>query len=450
MHIKGSGNIKQERCKFNRINCSFYFYVALVFLLGVNFESVAQIQKPKTPQASTFTPINPTNSYSTQNTNIQPKQNQSIPTYQNDIRQQQEKRKLIQEIQNERTTYSKPTVKYDLPSYQYLSESKYYKTAFEEISNMNDSTFTILRANFLTENAYYENKGDYQHFDKFIEQIGDFIKAKMKELNYNQESNLDKNLILLQFFSDTLKLKSRDLEHLPFKYDFADYMAYDHWENMFVEKLLSTNKGQCHSMPLLYLILAEEIGAKAHLAMSPNHSYIKFQNNNGTWINVELTNGMLTTDAFILQSGYMKAEALQNKVYMQPLTEQQLKAQILVDLAKGYAIKFGYDSFVEQVLEKAIELYPNSMYAQTVMSDYKTIRFMYVAKQLNVPEEKIHLYPKAEKLLKEMREQYNIVDNLGYEEMPLSAYEKWLNSLNEESKKQQSKQILLKLNQTKN
>jgi hypothetical protein len=153
---------------------------------------------------------------------------------------------------------------------------------------------------------------------------------------------------------------------------------------MFVEKLLQSNKGQCHSLPLLYLILAEEINAKAYLSFSPNHSYIKFKDNNGKWINVELTNGMLTTDAFVLQSGYMKAEALQNKIYMQPLTERQLLSEIMVDLAKGYSVKFGYDEFVEQVIDKAIELYPNNVFAQMVKSDYRTLKFHYVAQQLGL------------------------------------------------------------------
>ena len=80
---------------------------------------------------------------------------------------------------------------------------------------------------------------------------------------------------------------------------------------MFVQKLLVTGKGQCNSLPKLYLILAEEIGAEAHLALSPNHSYIKFPDDEGNWHNIELTNNMLTTDAFILNSGYVKAEAIQ-------------------------------------------------------------------------------------------------------------------------------------------
>ena len=415
----------------------------LTILLSVN--SYGQIQTPKTPTFDRHTPINPTPSYQTPQQNL-PKTNVTT-IYENDLKRQRARQQMIQEVYKEaEMTNSKPAINYNLPSYKHISATSYYRTAFSELSKMADSTFSVRKANFIVENAFYENQGDYENFDKIVAQIGQFLTWKMEELNYNEDNNLHKNLILFQFFSDTLKIESKNLEHLPFKYEFDDYMGHNDWSNMFVSKLLQTNKGQCHSLPLLYLILAEEIGAEAYLAFSPNHSYIKFQDDNGKWINVELTNGMLTTDAFVLQSGYMKAEALQNKIYMQPLTEKQLLSEMMVDLAKGYSVKFGYDEFVEEIIEKAIELYPNNVFAQMVKSDYRTLHFMYVQKQLNVAPNQIHQYPEAKALLDKMYEQYNLVDNLGYEDMPLEDYEKWLNSLNQAKTKQESQQIMIKLN----
>ena len=270
----------------------------------------------------------------------------------------------------------------------------------------------------------------------------------MQELGYEENSNQSKNLILYQFFADTLELRSKNMIHYPFQYDFEDYMGFEDWSNMFVEKALATNSGQCHSLPLLYLILAEQIGAKAHLAYSPNHTYVRFKDDVGNWHNVELTNGMLTTDAFILLSGYIKAEALQNEIYMNPLDEKQLLSHILFDLAKGYAVKYGYDEFVKEVIDKAIELYPNNINAQMVMSDFKTLRFQYVQKQLNISPQNIDNYPKAKELLDEMLAQYDRLDNLGFENMPLDAYENWLNSLNEAKQKQESNQLFMNLNKS--
>lgn len=367
--------------------------------------------------------------------------------HKNNLEIQLEKRNIITEIYQEiKETDKTHTINYNPPSFPLTSRTTPYHFAFQKLTTMSDSSYSIQKAIFLVENAYYENQGDFTDFNKVISEIGHFLRWKMEELNYDENSNIAKNLILFQFFSDTLKIEPKNLEHLPFQYDFDDYLGDKNWENMFISKLLRTNKGQCHSLPLLYMILAEEIGANAHLSFSPNHSYIKFQDDNGKWINIELTNGMLTTDAFILQSGYIKAEALQNKIYMQPISKKQLLSAFMVDLAKGYANKFGYDQFVINVIEKAIELYPNNINAQLVKSDLKTMHFFYVQKQLNVGEDKIQHYPKAKALLDEMYAQYKLVDKLGFEKMPMDDYEKWLSSLNEAKSKQDNKQLMLKLN----
>jgi hypothetical protein len=139
--------------------------------------------------------------------------------------------------------------------------------------------------------------------------------------------------MLFQFFSEELKLGNQ--KHLPFKYDFQDYMGINDYSKMFVTKLIHSGSGQCHSMPLLYLILAEEIGAEAFLSFSPNHSYIKFQDDKNKWFNIELTNGMLTASSFMLNSGFIKAEAMQSEIYMQNLSKQELLSQLYVDLASG-------------------------------------------------------------------------------------------------------------------
>ena len=60
--------------------------------------------------------------------------------------------------------------------------------------------------------------------------------------------------------------------------------------------------------------------------------------------------------------------------------------------------------------------------------------------------QKIAQYPKAKQAFIARNMQYDKMDNLGYQEMPADAYEKWLNSLNEAHQKQQSEQIFIDLN----
>ncbi len=101
--------------------------------------------------------------------------------------------------------------------------------------------------------------------------------------------------------------------HKAFEYDFKDYLGEKDWSKMFVSKLLKTGSGQCHSMPQYYLMLAEAMGTEAFLALAPNHSYIRFIDDEGKLRNIELTNGMFSTNTFLLESGYIKSEALQIK-----------------------------------------------------------------------------------------------------------------------------------------
>ncbi len=328
--------------------------------------------------------------------------------------------------------------------------AKFYREAFEKLSVSADKGMSVKESVFIVENAYYEGKKDYSEFEKTIKQTGDFLREKLNELGYNKNSNLAKNFLLFQFFADTLKLQSKNLEHLPLTYDFDDYMGQDNWSKMFVHKLLETGKGQCNSLPRLYMVLAEEINAKAHLAYSPNHTYVKFQDNNNKrkWYNVELTNGMLTTDDFIFQAGFIKAEAIQNKIYMQPLTDKQFMGGQLVELALGYIQKYGYDEFVGQVIDRALQIDPQSIQGHLVKSNFLTTKLDLLLLELQITKEnfnKIRNYPIAMSLFKERQSQYDKVDELGYAEMPPEMYQNWLASLKDEKQKQDNNNIRLKV-----
>ena len=441
-----NGQQKQDLIRGSRVS-----NILTIGLLFCSLTTLGQVPIPQPPTPATFQPVISGQSSQKPNNNYQPNYPKSngLDQYEKDHQRQIEQQRQLNEIYWEIEESNRTSVKYDLPSCSSFQGTEAYRSAFSEILKMTsgERKFNIKEANFLVENAYFENKANYDAFNKTIGQITEFLTIKMKDFGYNPNSNLAKNILLYRFFSDTLEIKSKNLIHYPIKYDFEDYLGKEDWTKMFVIKTLATNSGQCHSLPLLYLILADEIGAKAQLSFSPSHTYIKFQDDNGKWYNVELTNGMFTTDAFVLQSGYIKSEAVSNKIYMQPLKENQLLAHVLYDLAKGYASKYCYDSFVESVINKAIELDPNNINAQMVLSDYRTMRFQYVISQIKEPPQQIHKYPRAKALLDEMYAQYDVLDNLGFEDMPEAEYEKWLNSLNDAKQKQQSQELFQGLNQ---
>lgn len=423
-----------------------------VLFLIFNLNIFGQIQPPKTPTIHNFEPMVPGQSYPNQNPNTNRKFT-GTELYEKDKREQQRRQQQLSNIYRELDKANMSNINYSMPSCASLKETSSYQNAFYELLKMAESqnSFSIKKANFIVENAYYDNSGVYQNFEKAINKIGQFLKWTMQEYDLDSTDNLAKNMLLFRFFSDTLEIKSKNLKHYPFTYDFEDYSGKRDWSKMFVSKALMTNSGQCHSLPLLYLILAEKIGADAKLAYSPRHLYIKLKDNTGKWYNIELTNGMLTTDAFILQSGYIKSETLRNKIYMQPLSEKQLLSLMLFDLAKGYTVKYCYDEFVGKIIDEAIRLDSTNIFAQALKSDFLTIKFDYISKQLGITEqnykERIAQYPKAKQAFIARNKQYDKMDNFGYQEMPADAYVKWLNSLNEAHQKQQSEQIFIDLNE---
>ena len=436
----------------------------ILFLLIPIF-TFSQVKLPNVPQPTQFQQYN-NQSFGTP-TNMQPPNPMDI-FYGKDeqTRIQQQNQQIIQEVQrNEKQrieaqnqlrkdineAYATNSINYNLPSLSNQKGTEYYRQVFDEMLTLNIETFSIKDVNFKIENAYFENQLQKEEFDKTINQIADFILTKMKELNFDTDSNSAKNFMIFKFFTETMQVKGFKEKHFPIQYDFEDYWGIQDYSKMFVTKLLQTNTGQCHSMPLLYLTIAEQIGAVAYLSQSPNHSYIKFQDERGKWYNLELTNGMFTVPSFILNNGFIRSEAIQNNIYMQNMTKKELLSQFFTDLASGYIHKFGYDEFVEKVTNKALELNPKSITANMNKANFNTQTLKYVAWQLKLTEEtkeKIKNYPKAMEILKNMQNQYNLIDDLGFQQMPAEAYEKWLGSLNQTQNKQENEKIQENLKQS--
>ncbi|CAL2104151.1 conserved exported protein of unknown function [Tenacibaculum sp. 190130A14a] len=352
--------------------------------------------------------------------------------YQEDLRRVAQQEQLIKDYTAE---INKSRVQYSLPSFSKDVRTSYYHEAYKKLKQMNPDNFSIKDATFIVENAFYDNKLDSARFNKTISNISGFIRKAMQNQELDPKSNLSKNLSIYQFISDTLTVDGRT--HLPYTYDFNDYMGKENWNNMFVSKLLYTGKGQCNSMPRLYLILAEELEANSYLALAPNHSFIRFKDGQGEWHNAELTSGAIMSDMMMFDSGFIKAETIRNGNYMTARTKRQLMSLLLDDLASGYISKFGRDEFVQTVVNSALELDPNGINPNIHNFNMKLARMTFVAQQLRAKNPKeLSRHPKALEMYKELALQDMKLKELGFQEMPKERYEAWLESLNKEKEKQ--------------
>lgn len=420
------------------------FFTVIFSMLG----QVPVIGQPK--PASPFTiPLPKTDNPSPQTRQINPATN--VPTsnnpldmYERDKRELQQRNAELYKILHE-YSQSNQSIRYDLPSQFGAKGTEHYQKAFDKLCKMlsGETSLNLKDAVFAVENAYFEGQLNYSEFNNAISSLTETAQLKTMQDGYDWNNATTKNIMLFRAMADTLDIKVPQREtcvtSYPMQYDFNDYRGETNWSNMFVSKLLATQKGQCHSLPLLYLILCEQTGAKAYLAYSPSHSYVKIKDNSDNWHNLELTNGHIVSDAFIAGSGFITAEAIKNKTYMEAQTKEQVIAQCLSDLAMGYAYKYGYDSFTKECADSVLKYDKNNLSGLMIQANYETQRFEYVVNQvgrLHPDTLKVH-YPKVYELLEDRNKTYDRIDASGHRDMPKEAYEDWLNSVNQEKERRE-------------
>ncbi|WP_303071739.1 hypothetical protein [Bacteroides nordii] len=323
-----------------------------------------------------------------------------------------------------------------LPNFSETPGTEYFHSARKEILEMLEGkkAMSLKRAVFITENAFFQNKMKYEEFDTAIQNLKHICLLKMQEEKLDMNDELAKLMMVFRILSEVVEIKEPGTEktivHHPIKYDFDDYNAKNNAGNYMISKLLSQNTGQCHSMPLLFLILAEEMGTEAFWCFSPSHSFIKFKDKQGRWYNIELTQGAVVTDDFYMNSGFIKSKAIQTGIYLKPLTSKQTIAHMLNDLSFYYISRYDYDHFVDENSDLVLHYAPSDLTAYQLQANICTAQAIYVINACGrPPKERLPEYPQAYRLFKRMLQSYEKIDSLGYEDMPAEMYHNWLKQL---------------------
>jgi hypothetical protein len=345
-----------------------------------------------------------------------------------------------------RNNTKKRTYHFDLPEPDPKTTVAYRKTANLLFSMLNGTKPANLKdAVFAVENAYFNGKLEYSKYNKAIQNLITIAKLKAAQDGYNWSDPLTRNMMIFRVMADTMKIKfpgqEAPITSYPMRYDFNDPKGDENSTKQFVSKLLSTHSGQCHSLPLLYLILAEETNTPAQLSLAPSHMFVKIKDKSGTYYNLELTNGRITSDAFILGSGYVTSEALKNHLYMEPLTKKQTIAMTLNDLTSNYLDNIGYTTFALQCNDSVMKFDPNNFQALSIRSNYYTAHFKYVIDQIQRPplEQMQTNYPKVYRLYQMRNKIYDRIDQTGYRKMPKEVYQQWLKSAEKEKRDQEER-----------
>lgn len=309
-----------------------------------------------------------------------------------------------------------------------------YEQAYQELAKMLDDRYPLSfkRAVFLTENAYLDNQLNYKIFNQALAELGrDCKTVEDQSAAYFLYDRADKesmlhNAVLFKVLTERIEFNSGRVL-APFGYDFEDFNGERDWTKMFVSKLLVSHKGNCHSLPFLYKILADETGAQAWLSLAPNHIYLKQHNEKDGWYNTELTSHTFPMDAWLMASGYISKETIVSGIYMDTLSAKQNVVLCLVDLAKGYERKLGRaksEAFTLKCTDLALRYFPHCISAQLLRAEALRRKF-----------ERQTAKPEAQQAYAAMEAAYTGIFKTGYREMPASMYAEWLQLVQKEKAK---------------
>lgn len=322
-------------------------------------------------------------------------------------------------------------------------ENRFYYDAYQTIDNMltDRQKYNFKEGVYSVENAYYQGKFDTVQLNNKIKFIKGFcnILLKNRKLSYSEKDEAKVNkyaAIYTVMCQATPVIMGMDtIRYKPFTYDFEDVFGNKELSNLFVSKLLDTQKGNCNSMPYLYKILAEELGVDANLALAPNHVYIKHNIKSLGWYNTELTSGIFPQDSWLMASGFIHLEAVQNGVYLKALNNKESLALLLVDLGNAYSRNFPDNdgSFPIKCAERAIQIHPYLANALLLQAETHTKQFQNLMKKHSTKDIQATLAdPKAKELFDLMNKEYAHIHKIGYRSMPEDMYLDWLISLKTE------------------
>ncbi len=297
----------------------------------------------------------------------------------------------------------------------------YYRIAVDEMTEMLNGAkpLSFKRAVFLTENAYYDGKLSWTEFCNEIDQVKIKINLMIRAKNL-QRFRTAGNWAIFTYMTDSIA----ENNYHPYTYDLENFMGDHDYESFMVSSLLKTRKGNCHSLPFLYKILADEVNVEAFIATAPMHVFIKHKDEKQQWWNLELTSGTFSRTSFIMESFNVSDAGIESGLYMKPLSDKESIALCLNDILVYYEKKTGiyYDDFVYKTFTTGLKVYPNSL-LQLSKVDYQKYKLDTAMEKKGLKDySKIRPYPDLVELEKELKITQDYITKIGYSSLTSEQY----------------------------
>jgi regulator of sirC expression with transglutaminase-like and TPR domain len=204
--------------------------------------------------------------------------------------------------------------------------------------------------------------------------------------------------------------------HHPFQYDLSDPLGRKP-ANRLLSTYLRTRRGNCISMPALFMALANKLDVHVTLSIAPEHEFVKYiDDTTGKAYNLETTSGGFPArDAWYRQNSTMTDQSIKSGLYLKTLTRKQslaVMAEILVEhamdmhdyrtaIALSDLILAQYPEFAWALIQRGIA------YSGLIDSEFR----LKYPEPIDIPQ---NLFPTYLAYVQHADESFNKIDALGW------------------------------------
>jgi regulator of sirC expression with transglutaminase-like and TPR domain len=186
----------------------------------------------------------------------------------------------------------------------------------------------------------------------------DAMVAKIKTMPDHGPSSTAKMLTLKRYIYEPGEWNNFQ----PYQYDLDDPLGTK-LSNKLLPRYLESKKGNCVTMPLLFVILGQRLGIDVTTATAPLHILVKFKDETGNMYNLETTSGANPArDVWYREQMPMTDEAVANGVYLRPLTRKETVAVMVTTLAEHYFEQREFEKAIT-ISDLTLEYYPRDVEA---------------------------------------------------------------------------------------
>lgn len=218
----------------------------------------------------------------------------------------------------------------------------------EKEANVNIGLWALIIANEFDKTV--DIKSNLKKLDDMSEEI--------KRMLAGRESDIDKFLAVKMFLYEAGEWN----DYKPFSYDLDDPLGKQ-LKNQLLSTYLETRKGNCVSMPTLFLALMERVDANIKMVgvKAPLHLFCRFKDRQtGDVWNVETTNGgNPARNHWYKENFKIDQKAIDNELYLVDLSKKECIAELLGTLISKER-KGGRFEKALKYAELSLKLSPNS------------------------------------------------------------------------------------------